>query len=230
MSIAPSALAVALIAELRAIGDPVKVAGQQRYGSRPRNEQLGCTIPQLRALARGHRRDQALAVALWNYPVHEAHILASLVADPRQLTPEQMDAWCAGFDSWDVCDQMCVNAFCLTPHAFAKVRAWADREPEFERRAAFALLAALAVHRKQEPDATFLELLPLIERAATDERNFVKKAVNWALRQIGKRRGSPACYAAALALAEKLAAHPASASARWVGNDAARELRARPPG
>lgn len=223
----PAAQAAALLAELRAACNPANIASQQRFGSRPRNEQLGATIPQLRALARSHRRDHPLAVALWSLPVHEAHILAGLVADPRQLTPEQMDAWVAGFDSWDVCDQMCLNAFRHSPHAFAKVREWALREPEFERRAAFALMATLAVHRKQEPDRAFLDLLPLIETAATDERNFVKKAVNWALRQIGKRRNSPACHAAALALAEKLATHPTSPSARWIGKDAARELRAR---
>lgn len=218
-----------LIARLRAAGDPAKVAQQQHFGSRPGHEQLGCTMPQLRAIAGSHRRDHPLAVALWDMPVHEARLLASLVADPRALTPEQMDAWVVGFDSWDLCDQMCLNAFRHTPHAFDKVRAWAHREPEFERRAAFALLATLAVHRKRETDGTFLEFLPLIEEAATDERNFVKKAVNWALRQIGKRRSSPACHAAALALAEKLAAHPDSSSARWIGRDAARELRARHP-
>jgi len=222
----PAAEAAALIAKLRTACDPANIARQQRFGSHPRNEQLGGTIPQLRALARAHGRDHPLAVALWSLPIHEARLLAALVADPRQLTPAQMDAWVAGFDSWDLCDQMCLNAFRHTPHAFAKVRAWAAREPEFERRAAFALLATLAVHRKQEPDTTFLELLPLIEHAATDERNFVKKAVNWALRQIGKRRRSPACHAAALALAEKLATHPTSPSARWIGKDAARELRA----
>jgi 3-methyladenine DNA glycosylase AlkD len=223
----PAAQAAALLAELRAACDPACIASQQRFGSRPRTEQLGITIPQLRALARPHRRDHPLALALWSLPVHEARVLAGLVADPRLLTPEQMDAWVSGFDSWDVCDQTCLNAFCHTPHAFAKVREWARREPEFERRTPFALLATLAVHRKQEPDATFLDLLPLIEEAATDERNFVKKAVNWALRQIGKRRGSPACQAAALALAEKLAVHPTSPSARWIGKDAARELRTR---
>lgn len=225
MPTTPEVQAARLVAHLRTFGDPSRVAGQRRFGVQPRNEQLGCTIPQLRALARAHRRDHPLALALWNIPVHEAHILASLVADPLRLTPRQMDAWCAGFDSWDVCDQMCLNAFCQSPHAFAKVHDWADREREFERRAAFALLATLAVHRKQAPDATFLNCLPLIERAATDDRNFVKKAVNWALRQIGKRRGSRTCHAAALALAEKLGRHPTSSGARWVGKDAVRELR-----
>ncbi len=225
----PAAQAADLVASLRATCDPANFASQQHFGSRPRSEQLGGTMLQLRAIAQAHRRDHSLAGALWKIPVHEARLLASLVADPRQLTPEQMDEWVAGFDSWDVCDQMCINAFRHTPHAFARVRDWAVREPEFERRAAFALLATLAVHEKLEPDSTFLDCLPLIEEAASDGRNFVRKGVSWALRQIGKRRSSPACHAAALALAEKLAAHPTSVSARWIGKDAARELRSRTP-
>ncbi len=226
----PAAKAAELIAQLRTTCDPANVTSQQHFGSRPRSEQLGCSMVQLRSMARGHRRDHALALALWEIPVHEARLLASLVADPRRLTEKQMDGWVADFDSWDLCDQMCMNAFRHTPHAFGKVRDWATREPELERRSAFALLATLAVHEKSEPDRTFLDQLPLIEPAATDERNFVKKAVNWALRQIGKRRGSPACHAAALALAEKLAAHPSSSSARWIGKDAVRELRGRTAG
>lgn len=221
----PAELATALVAELRAAGDPANVAGQQRFGVRTNDEQLGCTMPMLRGMARAHRRDQPLAIALWALPVHEARILAALVADPQQFTPALMDAWITAFDSWDVCDQVCMNVFRRTPPAlaFAKVQEWSQREPEFERRAAFALLATLAVHAKQEPDATFLALLPLIEQAATDERNFVKKAVNWALRQIGKRP-SATLHTAALALAEQLAACD-SRSARWIGRDAVRELR-----
>lgn len=180
----------------------------------------------LRMMARPQRRNQELALALWAMPVHEARILAGFVADPREFTPRLMDAWAAGFDSWDLCDQVCIAVFRLTPYAFAKVRAWSRRRGEFGRRAAFSLLATLAVHAKAEPDATFLGLLPLIEAAATDERNFVKKAVNWALRQIGKRP-SRVLRAAALDLARKLSAHPDSASARWIGKDAVRELAGR---
>jgi 3-methyladenine DNA glycosylase AlkD len=219
--------AAALIAELRAACDPAHIASQQRFGSRPRNEQLGGTIPQLRALARAHRRDHPLAVALWSLPVHEAHILAGLVAVPASSPRSK---WTPGLRASTVGTSAtrCASTPSATRHTpspkFAPGRA---REPEFERRAAFALLATLAVHKKQEPDTTFLDLVPLIEQAATDERNFVKKAVNWALRQIGKRRSSPACQTAALALAEKLASHPTSPSARWIGKDADRELRAR---
>ncbi len=220
----PATSAADLIQLLRAIGDPANAVSRERFGCRPRNEQLGCTMAQLREVARAYRGDHALALALWEIPIHEAHLLAALVADPKQLTAKKMNEWIADFDSWDICDQMCIGPFRRTPHAFAKVDAWAGREPEFERRAAFALLAALAVHEKLESDATFLDRLPLIEHAATDGRNFVRKAVSWALRQIGKRQG-PSCRPAALALAERLAAHPDSPSARWIGHDAARELR-----
>lgn len=219
----PVEIADHLLAELRAAGTEENVEGQNRFGIRPRTEQLGCSMVLLRDLAKPHRRHHELALELWKRPIHEAQILAALTADPKQVTPELMDAWVGDFDSWDLCDQVCMNVFRRTPHAFDKVRAWADRHPEFERRAAFALLATLAVHQKREPNSTFLELLPLVERAAEDERNFVKKAVNWALRQIGKR-SDPTCHAAALALAESLAEHPTSKSARWIGRDAVREL------
>ena len=168
-------------------------------------------------------RDPTLALTLWAQPIHEARLLAAFIADPAAFTPELMDAWIKDFDSWDVCDQVCLNVFRRTPHAFAQVKTWSTRQPEFERRAALVLLATLALHAKKEPDETFLGLLPLIAHAASDERNFVKKATSWALRQIGKRP-SPACHAAALALAEKLVAGEEK-SARWIGRDAARELR-----
>jgi len=176
----------------------------------------------LRDLAKPHRHDHALAFALWAQPIHEAQLLAVLTADPQQFTPDLMDAWITDFDTWDICDQACLNVFRRTPYAFDKVTAWADREPEFERRAAFALVATLGVHAKKEPDATFLALLPLIDQAADDHRNFVKKAVNWALRQIGKRR-SETLLSAALDLAEDLSTRE-SKSARWIGKDALREL------
>ena len=220
-----SALATELLTELRRHANPVNVAGQQRFGIRPRTELLGLSMVLLRDIAKPHRRDHALALALWQQPIHEAQLLAALTADPKQVTPELMDAWIADFDTWDLCDQVCMNVFRRTPYAFDKVTAWAHREPEFERRAAFALLATLAVHAKKEPDATFLALLPLIDEAASDERNFVKKAVNWALRQIGKRP-SETLLTAALDLAEDLSTRE-SKSARWIGKDALRELSKR---
>lgn len=220
-----SALAADLLAELRAETDPENIAGQRRFGIRPQTEQLGASMVRLRALAKSHRRNQALAEALWAHPVHEARILAALTADPRQFTPELADAWVTDLDSWDVCDQVVVGVLRETDFAFAKVREWAGREPEFERRAAFSLMANLALKRKKEPHQTFIDFLPLIDRAADDDRNFVKKAVNWALRQIGKR-DSETCLAAALDLAEELAARD-SRAARWIGRDALRELRGR---
>ena len=218
-------LATQLIARLRQQANPVNVAGQMRFGIRPRTELLGLSMVQLRDYAKSHRGNQSLALALWAHPIHEAQLLAALTADPNAFTPDLMDAWIRDFDTWDICDQVCLNVFRRSPHAFARVSAWADREPEFERRAAFALLATLAVHAKKEPDKTFLALLPFIDKAASDERNFVKKAVNWALRQIGKRR-SETLHTAALDLAEDLSTRE-SKSARWIGKDALRELTRR---
>jgi 3-methyladenine DNA glycosylase AlkD len=215
-------LAQELIAGFRLQAHPVKIAGQNRFGIRPRTELLGLSMVTLRETAKPHRRNHELALALWAHPIHEAQLLAALTADPTQFTPERMDAWITAFDTWDICDQVCMNVFRRTPHGFTKVREWANLEPEFERRAAFALLATLAVHAKKEPDETFLNLLPLIDHAANDERNFVKKAVNWALRQIGKRRSHP-LLTAALDLAEDLSTRE-SKSARWIGKDALREL------
>ena len=221
----PAQLADALLAELLAESDPANIAGQLRFGIRPKTEMLGASMVRLRGMAKIHRREQGLALALWEHPIHEAQILAALTADPQQFTPELADAWITKFDSWDVCDQMCINVFRETDFAFAKVREWAPREPEFERRTAFALMATLALKRKKEPHQTFLDFLPLIVQAADDERNFVKKAANWALRQIGKRQ-SDTCLAAALDLAESLIARE-SKSARWIGRDAFRELSRR---
>lgn len=221
----PAQLAAALLAELLAESDPANIAGQLRFGIRPKTEMLGASMVRLRGMAKIHRREQGLALALWEHPIHEAQILAALTADPQQFTPELADAWITKFDSWDVCDQMCINVFRETDFAFAKVREWAPREPEFKRRTAFALMATLALKRKKEPHQTFLDFLPLIVQAADDERNFVKKAANWALRQIGKRQ-SDTCLAAALDLAESLIARE-SKSARWIGRDAFRELSRR---
>ncbi|WP_457417816.1 DNA alkylation repair protein [Roseateles sp. P5_E7] len=182
---------------------------------------LGLAVPTLRALAREFKRDHALALALWDTGIPDAQILAGMVVEPARLTVAQMDHWVAGMRAWDVCDQACTNAFVKSPLAWDAVPRWAAREPEFEKRAGFALLAVAAVHQKQRPDADFLARLPLIAAAAGDERNFVKKAVNWALRQIGKR--SPGLREPALTLAERLCQREEK-SARWIGSDARREL------
>jgi 3-methyladenine DNA glycosylase AlkD len=148
-------------------------------------------------------------------------MLTAFVAEPARVTPAQMDRWCRDFDNWAICDTLCFHLFDRTPHAFAKVEQWSDKRAEFEKRAAFALLASVAGHDKMAGDEAFLATLPLIERAATDERNFVKKGVSWALRRIGRR--NRALNAAATQVAERLAAS-ADATARWIGKDALRDI------
>jgi len=181
---------------------------------------LGVSMANLQKIAKRLGRDHDLAAALWETGVYEARMLASLVDDPAQVTPAQMDAWRADFDNWAIVDTVCFKLFDQSPHAFAKIEAWAGLNDEFGRRAAFALLACLALHHKGDDDRPYLEGLALIERAATDDRNFVKKAVNWALRAIGLR-DSPMLKAAALDTARRLAASP-EPSARWIGKDAVR--------
>jgi 3-methyladenine DNA glycosylase AlkD len=211
-----------VMAELRTMANPDNAAGMARFGISG-GEVLGVSIPPLRAMARRIGRDHALASRLWETGIHEARLLAAFVDDPKQVTPDQMERWAADFDSWDVCDQVCGNLFDKTPGAYERAAAWAARPEEFVRRAGFVLMAGLAVHDKKADDARFGAFLPLIRATATDERNFVRKAVNWALRQIGKR--SRALNAQAVALAEEIGRID-SKSARWVAADALRELTA----
>ena len=206
--------------QLRAVARPDQLAGMARYGMNTTNR-LGVTVSELRRIAKKTGKDHELALALWRTGVADARILASMVDEPQAVTPVQMDDWAAGFDSWDVCDQVCMNLFDKTPLAWQKVREWAGREEEFVKRAAFALIAALAWHDKQADDAAFCALLPVIVAGAADERNYVKKAVSWALRHIGKRNA--ALYAAALATAQELAALNAR-SARWIARETVKDL------
>ena len=182
---------------------------------------FGVSMAAARPLARKYKRQHDLAAELWASGMHEARILAALIDDPKLVTPKQMDAWVADFNSWDLCDQACMKLFAKTPYVAEKVAKWAKDKREFVRRAAFATIAGYAVGAKKAPDAEFLPFLAIIETYATDERNFVKKAVNWALRQIGKR--SNALHAPALKLATKLAASEDKA-ARWIGKNAMKEL------
>jgi len=175
-----------VLVQLRRQANPTNVAGMARFGINPRGA-LGVSIPALRKLAREIGRDHALALRLWASGIHEARILAGLIADPAAITEREMERWARDFDSWDVCDQVCSNLFDKTPRAWKKARAWTRRNDEFIKRAGFVLMAALSVHDKAAPDSAFLACLPIIRREAGDDRNFVKKAVNWALRQIGKR-------------------------------------------
>jgi len=182
---------------------------------------LGVSMPKLRALAREAGRDHDLALGLWASGIHEARILASLVDEPRLVDEAQMERWVADFDSWDICDQVCGNLFDKTPFAFDKALAWAARDEEFVKRAGFALMAWLAVHDKLSSDDRFVPFLSAVVRGAVDERNYVKKAVNWALRQIGKRNA--ALNEAAVAAARKIQRLD-SRAARWVAADALKEL------
>jgi 3-methyladenine DNA glycosylase AlkD len=180
---------------------------------------FGVGVAPLRARAKRLGRDHALALALWETGWFEARMLAVLVDDPARVTPVQMDGWARDFDNWAVCDTACFALFDRTPHAWRKITTWSGRRGEFVKRAAFALLASVALHDKGAPDAPFLRGLRLIERAATDERNFVKKAVNWALRAIGGRNRE--LNREAIEVSRRLAASE-DATARWVGKDALR--------
>jgi 3-methyladenine DNA glycosylase AlkD len=209
-----------IVAGLRAQANSANAAGMARFGINPA-QTLGVSMPALRSMAKTIGRDHNLAQALWETGLHEARILAALVDEPSQVTKAQMERWAKDFDSWDVCDQVCGSLFDRTPYADEKAKAWSASKREFVKRAGFVLMAAKAVHDKGAPDEVFLGWLPIIEREAGDERNFVRKAVNWALRQIGKRNRR--LHAEALAVARRLEGQDSKA-ARWVGADAVKEL------
>jgi 3-methyladenine DNA glycosylase AlkD len=194
--------------------------GMLRYAI-PNDHALGVRMGEIQKLARQLGRDHALALALWKTGVYEAQMLCAYVDEPTRVTAAQMDAQARAFDNWAICDTLCFALWVRTPHAFAKIRKWATSRDEFVKRASFALLASIALKDKEASDAEFLRGLKLIEKAATDERNFVKKAVNWALRGIGSR--NLALNEAAVALSKKLAASKEPAP-RWIGKDALRQL------
>lgn len=208
---------------LRAQARPDQLEGMARFGLSAAHR-LGVSVPVLRRLGRELGRDHDLALALVATGIPDAQILAAYIAQPARLTDAEMDDWVARVSSWDTCDQACTNAFARSPLAWGAASRWVRDEREFVRRAGFALLAALAVHDKKADDDRFAPAWDWIEAAAADERNFVKKAVNWALRQIGKRNDR--LLRPALACAERLRQRP-ERSARWIANDALRELRAR---
>jgi len=214
-----------LIADLRAQANPTNVAGMARFGISAHNT-LGVPIPVLRRMARAAGKDHGLASTLWESGIHEARILATMIAQPDRLTAAQMDRWARDFDSWDICDQACQNLFRYTPLACGKAAQWSAAKAEFVRRAGFALMAALAAQRRNAiPDTQFASFLELIAAAAADERNFVKKAANWALRQIGKRNGH--LRERAIIAAKKIARLD-SRAAHWIASDALRSLRTGP--
>lgn len=209
-----------VLTELKSLGSEAGRAGMARFGINI-DTAFGVSIAAQRPLYRKYRRDHDLALALWDSGFHEARILAALIDDPKKVAPRQMDSWVADFNSWDLCDQACMKLFAKTPFVAEKVAKWAKDEQEFVRRAAFATIAGYAVGAKKASDVEFLPFLDIIEAHATDERNFVRKAVNWALRQIGKR--SQELHGPALALAERLAKSE-DRTARWIGKDAVKEL------
>ncbi len=209
-----------IIKKLKSLSNPRAVEGMARFGINPKNT-LGVSIPNIRDIAKKIGKDHDLALKLWSSGIHEARILAGFIDEPELISEKQMEAWVKDFDSWDVCDQVCMNLFDKTPFAFDKAKEWAARNEEFVKRAGFALMASLAVHDKKATDSEFERLLPLIKRGSTDERNFVRKAVNWALRQIGKRK--PALNKKAIATAKEIQKIDSKA-ARWIAADALREL------
>jgi len=209
-----------IIEHLKSLANPDDVEGMSKFGVGG-EKTLGIRIPVLRKLAKAHRNDHQLASALWASGIHEARILASMVDDPEQVTEAQMDAWVSDFDSWDVCDQVCMNLFDKHPLAYQKAVEWSQREEEFVKRAGFAMMAVLAWHDKTANTEDFEPFFERIQDGAQDDRNFVKKAVNWALRQIAKQ--GPELAQRCVQLAEELA-ESESKSARWVGKDALREF------
>jgi 3-methyladenine DNA glycosylase AlkD len=209
-----------VLADLEALGDPVFKAGLSKFAINPATA-LGIRLPVLRHYARAYRRNHQLALDLWETKVHEARLMAVFIADPKQATEALLEKWVSDFNSWDICDQACGGLFDKTPYAWDKAREWAAREPEFEKRAGFALMAYLAIHDKRARDEQFLAFFPYIKAGSDDDRNFVKKAVNWAIRQIGKR--NLVLHAAVMALTREIQVQ-GSKSGRWIAADALREL------
>jgi len=207
--------------QLRRLGSPKNVAGMARFGIRAKRV-YGVAKPTMDALAKRIGKSHRLALRLWSLGVHDARILAGMVDEAQHVTAAQMDRWVRDFDNWDVCDGTCCHLFVFAAPAWQKAVQWSRRKPEFQKRAGFALMAYLAVHDKSAVDSKYLRLLPVIRREARDERNFERKAVNWALRQIGKRNLK--LNRATIQEAEHIEKVDTRA-ARWIARDALRELR-----
>jgi 3-methyladenine DNA glycosylase AlkD len=209
-----------VLQKLKAKARPDQLEGMARFAIVGEGR-LGVSVPEMRKLAKEIGKDHNLALKLWKTGIPDARIVAGMVGESDKLTEKQMEDWVRDFDSWDVCDQVCMNLFEKTPLAIKKIHDWSRRDEEFVKRTAFALIACLAWHDKGAEDDKFTALFPVIRQGATDERNFVKKAVNWALRNIGKR--NPVLNKAAIKLAKEIKELD-SRSARWIANDALREL------
>jgi 3-methyladenine DNA glycosylase AlkD len=219
---APPTVETAL-AELKRLSSAKVRAGMARYGL-PNDKAWGVGVGEIQKLGKRLGKSQALADALWATDVYEARLLASFVGEVDKLTPKLMDRWCRDFDNWGVVDTVCFKLFDQSPHAWDRIEPWTKLKGEFQRRAGYVLLACVAAHTDGIPDEKFLRYLPLIERGATDERNFVKKGVSWALRMVGLQ--SPGLRKACTALAKRLT-ESESASAKWIGREALREFAKR---
>ena len=211
-----------IIAHFETLRDTKNVAGMERYGIITQGKAFGIPASELNKLGKVYKNNQPLAEALWNTGYHEARRLATLISDTKQFSSELMDKWVSEVYSWDICDSACFHTFRYLPFANEKIFQYAPSESEFVRRTAFSLIAGLCISAKKAPDEQFLNYLPLIEQYSHDSRNFVRKAVNWALRQIGKKNEN--LLHPALELAEKLATSSDKTTA-WIGKDAARELK-----
>lgn len=209
-----------IIKRLKSMFDQKNVEGMARYGINPKNN-LGISIYKLRPLAKEIGKNHELSLKLWKSGIHDARLLAVFIEEPEKVTEKQIESWANDFDSWDVCDQACTSLFDLTPYAWKKAFEWSGRDEEFVKRGAFSLIAGLSVHDKKSEDSKFESFFPIIKKESTDDRNYVKKAVNWALRNIGKRNFY--LNKKAIETAKEIKKIN-SKSAKWIANDAIREL------
>ena len=209
-----------ILEKLKSLGNPESFQSMVRFGINV-DKAFGISIPKLRLMAKEIGNNHQLAMNLWDTQYHEARILASLIDEPEKVTEEQMENWVKDFKSWDLCDQCCANLFDKTPYAYKKAHEWPTRDEEYVKRAGFSLIAYLASHDKQAPDKNFMDFFPVIINGSTDERNFVKKAVNWSLRQIGKRNIN--LNKIAIETAKEIQTID-SKTARWIAADAIKEL------
>jgi 3-methyladenine DNA glycosylase AlkD len=210
-----------IVKKLKALARPDQLEGMARFAIVGEGR-LGVSVPEMRKLAKEIGKDHRLALELWKTGIPEAKIVAGMIGEPEKLTEKQMEDWVKDFDSWDVCDQVCMNLFEKSPLALKKIHDWSNREEEFVKRTAYALIACLGWNDKEAEDEVFIRLFPVIKQGATDGRNFVKKAVNWALRNIGKR--NIRLNKAAIKLAKEIQKMD-SRAARWIAADAIRELK-----
>ena len=209
-----------ILNQIKINGNSANLEGMARFGIRF-DEAFGCNVPFMRKLARNYRGNHDFALKLWKTGIHEARIIAFLIDDPKMVSDAQAERWLKDVKSWDICDGLCGNLFRKKSFAYDKAFEWSRRKEEFQKRAGFVMMAVLAVHDKEKNDNIFLNFLDRIEEESYDERNFVKKAVNWALRQIGKRNYK--LHKSAIKTAEKIKLQD-SKSARWIASDALREF------